>query len=225
MKKVLVILLYILSVHVVYAQKSSRNMYIGFQAGVLAPVSYSSNGFSKYKVGLPSFSYAASIENRFTLNYRIRFSVQYSITYFDMMAKNLERNMQESQAKAAEESKRAHSFSNNISFNSLYRIKNDFSLTAGVGVAKPIQFMDKSVCRKNVIQSGCMPPQNNKFVPNLNPFFMVGIENTCRIFNKNLIYSIQYNIGFAPYRTLPVQKSAAESQYTHGVNIGLKYKY
>jgi hypothetical protein len=225
MKKVTLILLYILSVHFVYAQKGSKSTYIGFQAGVQAPVSSSNYGFSKYKIGLRSFSYAASIENRFTLNYRIKFSMQYSITYFNMLAKNLEKNVLESQAKATEENKKNNAFSTNISFNTLYRIKNDLHVTAGAGVSKPIQFMDKSVCRKNSLQAECGGTQSNKFIPTLNPFFIIGIENSCRIFNKNLVYSIQYNIGFAPYRTLPLQKASAESQYTHGVNIGLKYKY
>ena len=101
------------------------------------------------------------------------------------------------------------------------------NLVGGVGVAQPISFMDKSTCRKNNIKAECGTGYTNKFVPTLNPFFMIGIENSCKIFHKNLIYSIQYNIGFVPYSTMPVQKNntQGESQYMHGVNIGLKYKY
>jgi hypothetical protein len=39
-----------------------------------------------------------------------------------MLAKNLEKNVLESQAKATEENKKNNAFSTNISFNTLYRI-------------------------------------------------------------------------------------------------------
>ena len=225
MKRVTLILLCCLCVHLVCAQKDGKKMFIGFQTGISAPLSYNPYGISKYKIGLPSFSYSASIENRFTLNYKIQFSLQYSISYFNMMQKNLQKNIMAIEAKNAEESRKAKEFSSGISLNTLYRVKNDLSIVGGVGINKPFSFTDKNVCRKNVFSAECQPGNSNKFVPVLNPFFMIGIENSCKIFNKNVTYSIQYNIGFTPYRTAPAQKIPGESQYMHGVNIGLKYKY
>lgn len=224
MKKVTLVLLYFLSVHLIYAQKSNTKTFIGFQTGVIAPVMYNSYAISKYKIGLPSFSYSASIENRFTLNYKLNFSLQYSISFFNIMQKNLEKNISESAARIADENKKANEVTSNINFNTIYRINKDLGVVGGVGIAKPFDFMDKNSCRKNSLKTDCNPQGNNKFIPTLNPFFIIGIENSCTIFRKNLIYSIQYNIGFVPYRTLPMQKSN-ESPYMHGVNIGLKYKY
>lgn len=225
MKRVTLLLLCCLFVHFVSAQRGGKRVFIGFQTGVNAPLNDKHFGISQYKIGLPSFSYAASIENRFTLNYTIQFSLQYSISYFNLMRKDLQKNITEIEAKNAEESKRAKEFSSGISLNTLYRVKNDLQIVGGIGVAKPFSFTDKNVCRKNSVQADCRPSNNNKFIPVLNPFFMIGIENSCKIFNKNLTYTIQYNIGFAPYRTSPVQSLSRENQYMHGVNIGLKYKY
>lgn len=228
MKKITLLLLYFFFAQLVLAQKGQTRTMIGFQTGIVAPFTINNYSIPKYKIGLPSFSYSASIEKRFTLNYKLSFSLQYSLSYFYLMQKNLEKAMIKNESKLNPEKENINHFASNMSFNTIYKVKNDFGIVGGVGVSKPMNFMDKSVCRKdNFYNNPECRMNNNKYIPALNPFLIIGIENSCTIFRKNLIYSIQYNIGFLPYRNMPLQNntSPAETQYMHGVNIGLKYKY
>lgn len=228
MKKAALILLCCFFANMISAQKSKKNTYIGFQAGVMAPFTYNNYSISKYKIGLPSFSYTASIENRFTINYKLHFSLQYSLSFFSHMQKKLEDNIIKNESQSKPENTPKSEFNSGINLNTMYNIKNNVNVYGGIGVTKPINLMDKNIGKnKEVCRAPSTNCNSNKFIPVLNPFFVIGIENSCNIFRRNLIYSIQYNIGFMPYRNLPLQKNApqAEKQYMQGVNIGVKYQY
>lgn len=227
MKKRIILLLLFFSVNEIHAQKNNVKTYVGFQTGIVAPIQRANYSIPKYKIGLPSFSYAASIENRFTLNYKLNFSLQYSISYFNVMRRNLENNIVESSARIAENNKRAQEFATNINLNAVYSVKKDICVIGGLGLTRPLNFMDKNTDKKNVNFCNNSCEKSNKYSPALSPFFMIGIENSCTLFRRNLIYSVQYNIGFLPSKALPIQESTPSStnQYMHGVNIGLKYKY
>ena len=228
MKKVPLLLLYFFSTLFASAQKSKIATYIGFQAGVVAPIQNNHYAIATYKMGLPSFSYAASIENRFTINYKLNFSLQYSISYFNIVQKNLEKHIADFEAKQQIENDKKSKLNANFSLNSIYKINKCVGIIGGIGLARPLNLMDHETVNKKLKYT--TSPANkytDKFIPTLNPFFIIGIENSCTVFRKNLIYSIQYNIGFMPNRSLPIQDNHTngENKYMHGVNIGLKYKY
>lgn len=219
MKTIFYILLFCSISTISLAQKNNCNAIIGFQTGISAPFSTHDFSLPKFKIGLPSFSYAASIEKRFTIKNKLNFSLQYSITFFKILQQNLNVN----RIKNEQDKLTQHEITNSISLNNIYKLKDNFNFVSGIGMSTPLQFqtMNENKNYENITQ------KNKKFSPILNPFFMVGIENKCTIFRKSLILSLQYNIGFMPYRNQPMINNASnnENQYIQSISIGLKYMY
>lgn len=219
MKNYTLILLCLLLGSATFAQKGKNNTFIGFQTGVVAPLSFGDYSVSKYKIGLPSFSYSASIENRFTINNKLNFSLQYSLTYFNIMQKNQEYGCFNTPSNGQNDE-----FAASINLNTIYKFKRDAGIIGGVCISNPI---NQTNAGENTTYSETPVAASTKKTPVFNPFFIIGLENSTKLFHKSLIYSLQYNIGFMPYRNLPLQKNsnASANQYMQGVNIGLKYKY
>ena len=227
MKKLLLFLFMFFAVVSVTAKKNQMSTLVGFHIGKVASMNPRNYSIPKYKLGLPVFSYATSIENRFTINYKLNFSLQYSLTYFHNVQQNLHRKMPSSEERLDLNKGTESQISTGISFNSNYKVGKKFGVVAGLGLAKPFRFDNLNLDSKKIKLQDYPSNCSNKFTPVLSPFLIIGIENNCNIFRKNLIYSIQYNLGFMPGRNLPmsVQSPQNESEYSHGIQIGLKYKY
>ena len=56
-----------------YAQSQKSHVIVGFQSGVVSPIYLSNLSLKKIKLGLPTFSYAASVEKRFSIHNKLLF--------------------------------------------------------------------------------------------------------------------------------------------------------
>ena len=73
MKKWIVYLVFIFTSLHVHAQKKKSTTLIGFHVGQGNSTMNPKSNFLKYKIGLPSFSYAASIEQRLQIKNKFSF--------------------------------------------------------------------------------------------------------------------------------------------------------
>jgi hypothetical protein len=193
-----------------YAQSKQHATLIGFRYGVVSPVYLSSASVRNIKLGIPTFSYAASIERRFSLHNKLNFSFQYSLNYYKTG------QIKTMPAEQAVQS-RPTGISNEINLSVFYPIneRKHLSVYSGVGVSQAVStyFSDK------------MKPKSRNFGLNdVNPSLILGMENSIRLFNKNLYYSLQYNIGFFPFsRAISTENDRPALQ--QNLQFGLKYKY
>ena len=197
-----------------YAQSKKSCTLVGVQSGIVSPIYFSKASIKNIKLGLPTFSYAASIERRFSIHNKLNFSFQYSLNY-----------TKQNQLKIEETNyylKNKGSISTGISMNTIYDAGKRTSLYAGVGMSKAVsEYFSQKQAAVNLIK-------NKTFsVKDFNPSLILGIENNTKLFNKNLYYSLQYNIGFYPFsknvRTENGENSSPSC--TQGLHVGIRYKY
>lgn len=218
MKKcILYILLFFIIISDSYAQKNQiSTIRFGIHTGIYMPLVYKTYSSPKLKLGLPSFSYTASVENKLSLNNQLNFTLQYSLTFFSLLQQKL--NSIQTQIKQAPEVKTISSFQSNVG----YYIKKDVTLIAGIGLNLPMRFEQFSNQSELKLYSETNTNQENKYTSHLSPYFICGIEKDCKLFKNQLSYSIQYQLGFVPNRNIQANNNFTPFQ---AITIGLKYKY
>ncbi len=196
-----------------YAQSKKPVTLVGFSTGFVSPIYLSNTSLRNIKIGLPTFSYAASVEKRFSLHQKLNFSFQYSLNYFRPQKPISPESKQISQSSSG-------NLSTGINLAVFYPINQPTTLSvySGVGVSQAISsyFSDR------------MNNSNKMFGPkDFNTSLLLGIENSILLFNRNLYYSLQYNIGFFPYsHSIQTETNKANSPAMfQNVQFGLKYKY
>jgi len=214
MKNILPFLLcFCISCHINAQQKKSETL-LGVQMSI-APLAPMKTKIPTFKLGVQSFSYSTSLENRLSLRKKLNFSLQYSLNYTRIRAINSNAS--------------SNLFSTNVSAAGIYNLKQDVQVVVGGGVQKPLSLSTMPAAR--TIPSALIQHKSNgkyslKQLNNLNPYFIIGLENSTKLFNKNLIYSLQYNFGFTPSKYKVIEESTTETERNQGsVQIGLKYKY
>jgi len=197
-----------------YAQSKKTSTIVGFQTGLVAPIYFSNASIKNIKLGLPTFSYAASIEKRFSIHNKLNFSFQYSLNY-----------TKQNKIKQEETNyylKNKGTISTGISINTIYEAGKRTSLIAGLGMSKAVSdYFSEKQASNSVVKSKTFT------VNDFNPSLILGIENNTKIFNKNLYYSLQYNIGFYPF-SKNIRAENGENNgpcCTQGLQFGIKYKY
>ena len=197
-----------------YAQSKKNSTLVGIQSGIVTPIYFSNASIKNIKLGLPTFSYAASIEKRFSIHNKLNFSFQYSLNY----TKQNRLKMEETNYYLKNKS----NVSTGINLNTIYEAGKQTSVYAGVGITKAVS----GYFSEN--QSGGSRAKSKTFgVHDFNPSLILGIENNTRIFNRNLFYSLQYNIGFYPFsKNVRTENGESNSpSCTQGLHFGIKYKY
>jgi hypothetical protein len=212
MKKWIVYLIFILVSGIANAQTKRVSTLIGFHVGIDNSKLNVHSNFSKYKIGLPSFSYATSIEQRLKIRNKLSFSLQYSVNYFSFSKRMLNSTILHKKE-----------IINSIGVNSNFQLAQKTFITIGLGVEKSFFAQNKYAIKAdhsslNTTENKFTIKDFNKF----NPYFLIGIENGIQLLNKNLYYSLQYNLGF---NSLKSPKSSNETNSSNEFRIGLKYKY
>lgn len=212
MKKWIVYLVFIFTSLHVHAQKKKSTTLIGFHVGQGNSTMNPKSNFLKYKIGLPSFSYAASIEQRLQIKNKFSFSLQYSVHYFSLSKRMLNSVILNKKG-----------ISNSIGIHSNFQVTKKTVINAGFGVNKSIYSQNKSM---GTSYESSTRINENKFTiqdfNQFNPYFLIGIENGIQLLSKNLYYSLQYNFGF---NSLQLQKNPNDASSLNEFRIGLKYKY
>ncbi len=198
-----------------YAQSKKGVTLVGVQTGINSPLTLSNSSIKNIKIGLPSFSYSASVERRFSIHNKLNFSLRYSMNF-------VKQNRIKAQETTNYLNRTSPSIGSSLDIHTIYQVTQRTSLSAGIGMNNALKnFIDKSDKPNSKLKS------NTFGLNDLNPSLILGIENSTKLFNKNLYYSLQYNFGFSPsIRNLRTEfNETTPSNYTQGLYFGLKYKY
>jgi hypothetical protein len=223
MKKIICFIVFFQIVNHSFAQKKKKGICFGAQFAMNVPM-LKPMTIQKCRLGLPTFSYAASIEKRFTINNSLNFSLEYSLNFARYLRNQnlLQKN----------------NFSSALATKLYKPIFQQVNIFTGVGVNVLFGHNENfNYVMSNPDIINCFPSESTK--PNeswttpkksrLNPFFLVGFEKTTQIFKKRLIYSLQYNFGFMPIlKSTGIDANSINGSgeiNTNGFRIGLKYKY
>ena len=199
------------------AKSKKTTSFFGFQLGYQVP-KYSASCHQPRKLGIPSFSYAASLEQKFSSKRRLSFSTQYALRY--------SRQIQYTPNNIANKSSEPSSQLNiGVQVQTNLAVTKKTNLFGGIGVQQPIVQTWNTTNTKTITfgDEKYIAPKKPSYLDayQAQPYFLIGVENSIKLFNRSLYYSIQYNIGFFPFR---------QNNYTitpstvSGVQIGIKYK-
>lgn len=187
---------------------------VGVQAGAHFSAYRASSAIQYPKIGISSISYAATVESRLTLHNQLKFTLQYSFSFYSLLSRPIHYKSKESKNDNLREPTMA------FSAFTMLPVKDDLLLFSGGGV-------QLQSCQKNTKISGCFPIENtcnsfNQFIAN--PYFLFGLEYKARIFKKSMIFSIQNNLGFLPSRVQYENNSGNIVPVIQGIQIGMKYQ-
>lgn len=217
MKKLTILLLMSVLAFGAEAKLKKPETIIGVQKTALFNVGFNAQTPVCKSLGIPSFSYSSSLEQRFSLHTNLKFSLQYSLTYFNM-------NMQHLQQTIAKNAKTSE-LSAGIGVQAIYQFRKDACVVTGFTMNKPVYTCFKADVPQ---ESGKWSSINEQRFTlqdcrSWNPMLNIGFEKQFTIFNKDLRYSIQYNFGYFNGRNSFLQ-GMNSPRYMHGVSFGLKYK-
>ncbi|MCC6447805.1 MAG: hypothetical protein IT215_03885 [Chitinophagaceae bacterium] len=222
MKKLLFLLLLLLSnVWTIHSSpKYSLHSYLCFNSFYYSPLAQNNSSIPTYKLGFQRFSSQASIEHKLSVHRHLTFSLQYSLTFFSILQQKLQHYAKEETHNQTVAS--APPISSFAQTNIELNLKHKTSIISGGGV-----FRTSPISKVNLMNESPSIDKRMNFQPaNYYPYFMVGIEKNCTIFNREMVYSLQYHIGFMPFTCSPLEKGpVAERSYFQGLSIGIKYKY
>lgn len=215
MKNVLFIFTLSLLAFAAHAKLKKQHVVASFQLKVNS-ISYASpsEGRSNLKLGLPTFSYQAGLEHKFSIHKKLNFSLQYAMHY--SMLNQMRANEINYYIKNKDKA-----LGLNLQFNANRKVGKQNSVKAGLGVNQSILQPEFEFQNKEVSQ------QKIKTIPasGFNPYLMIGIERNMKWFNKQLYYSIEYNLGFFPLtQKMQVFAPSGYNLFNQGLVIGLKYK-
>jgi hypothetical protein len=185
-----------------------------------------SNINKAYKLGLPSFSFAASIGRKMSIKKNLTFSYQFGI-----IESRIKNSINQNRLKETTFSNISASAATKIELN----INKNNSVFAGIQFNKSIvDFISNKYVNPGDLPTAKAKANSDFNTVNLSDMkqyssnVMLGFTHTLQTFHNRLSFSIQYNLGFAPYQNinLPINQPANTSQKLyHGVQIGLIYKY
>ncbi len=200
--------------------KYSLHSYLCFNSFYYSPLSQPHSTIPTYKLGFQRFSSQASIEHKLSVHRHLTFSLQYSLAFFSILQQKLQHYAKaETNNQSIASAPPISSFAQtNIELN----LKHKTSIISGGGVLRTNPTSKLSLMSESPTISKGM-----NFQPaNYYPYFMVGVEKNCNVFNREMVYSLQYHIGFMPLNCTPLEKGPlAERSYLQGLSIGIKYKY
>jgi hypothetical protein len=219
MKNLFALLILLLVACNTQAKGKNNATFVGFNKTMIMPIQHGKSSIQTIKLGLPSFSYSTSLEQRFSLNNKLKFSLQYSLTYFNLNIPPSEKSNTPFKMR---------DFSAGVGANAIYQFRKDACVITGFTINKPVYSCFKtstpteSPNQKIMIEQKRFELQNSN---NWNPYFTVGFEKQFTLFKRDMRYSIQYNFGFMPYRNQYFQQNPSQKEtYIQGISIGVKYK-
>jgi hypothetical protein len=215
MKKIIhFLLLFCISCNL-QAKDNAMNTFIGFNQSYHTQY-FGSKSHPSVKLGFNSFSFSSGLEHRFSINNKLKFSLQYSLAYFNFNLQSL-KNTIAKQAKIKE-------FSAGLGVNAIYQFRKDACVITGFNLNKPIYTCFKTSSPSELPNGQQVSTQKDFDLQNINswsPTVSIGIEKQIKLFNKDIRYSLQYNLGSMPYIA---QFDLQSARYIQGISFGLKYK-
>ncbi len=167
MRKIITLLLLSLASCQLNAQQKVSSLLIGTQVG-LTPLAPMKTRIPTFKLGVQSFSYSTSLENRLTIRKKLNFSLQYSLNYThfrqspSLSAKSTSKNV----------------LSTSVSASSAYEIKSALCVVTGVGIQKPFCLKPNSSQQKEILNTLLSKKVDARYsMKNLNqisPYFIFG---------------------------------------------------
>lgn len=202
------------------SQRNTSSTYFGIQS-TLTRTAY--QPIPKHKLGFTSFSYGASLERRFSLRNQLKFSYNYALNYL--------RFSPPQPTNSPSLTKRTFpgsELSAGIGVNAIYQFRKQSCVITGFSMNKPIYTCFKVDGISEDPSKPIIRNQETKFtlsdLNRWNAYFMIGLEQSMKLFKRELVYSLQYHFGFQPDTYFGgVQRS--ELIMTHGIQVGLKYNY
>lgn len=212
--RIIAFILFIFTPVFMQGQFCKPAIVVGVQAGAHFSAYRASSTIQYPKIGISNVSYAATIESRLTLHNQLKFTLQYSLSFYSFLSRPI--NYKSKEVKNDNVREPAMAFS---AFTML-PLKDNLLLFSGGGV-------QLQSCIKNSNVKGCFPTENacnsfNQFIAN--PYFLFGLEYKARIFKKSMIFSIQNNLGFLPGRVQYENNTGNIVPVIQGIQIGMKYQ-
>lgn len=201
------------------AKSKNKDIFLNINQTSFVNFGFHQPNLQKSKIGLPSFSYASSLEQRFTLKNKLKFSLQYSLVYFHL-------NMNKLQQTIAQNTK-VKELSAGVGIQAILQFRKDACVVTGFNLNKPIYSCFKTNLPSEVPNKSISSTQQRFSVQDLNswnPMFNIGFEKKFNLFNRNLHYTFQYQFGYRFNKYNPNLVSKDHSNYLHGISVGLKYK-
>jgi hypothetical protein len=201
------------------AQSRKMQRSFGFQTQIMVPIK---QNLPRITLGIPSFSYGASLERRFTLHNKLKFSYNYSLNYFRFQTpKNEVPTLTKMKLPQSE-------LSAGIGVNAIYQFRKQSCILTGFTMNKPVYTCFKvNTLNEDPTQPVFRQTERKFTLQDLNRWnatFMIGIERSMQLFKKELAYSLQYHFGFRPEDQFN-EKVGNPLMFQHGIQIGIKYNY
>lgn len=214
MRIIAFILLLLLTPAFMQGQFCKPAIVVGVQAGAHFSAYRASSAIQYPKIGISNVSYTATVESRLTLHNQLKFTLQYSLSFYSFLSRPIQYKSREVKNDNLKEPSMA------FSAFTMLPIKDDLLLFTGGGV-------QLQSCQKNKNVNGCFFSENacnsfNQFIAN--PYFLFGLEYKARIFKKSMIFSIQNNLGFLPGRVQYESNNGNILPVMQGIQIGMKYQ-
>ena len=219
MQKLTILLLMCVLACQAEAKGKKYETFISFQKSALFNVGFNPKTPICKSLGIPSFSYSSSLEQRFSLHTNLKFSLQYSLTYFNM-------NMQQLQQTIARNLK-TNELTAGVGVQAIYQFRKDACVVTGFTMNKPVYSCFKADVPNEAGKWSSLSQQKFSLQDSRswNPMFNIGFEKQFTLFNRDMRYSIQYNFGYSTSRNPYLYSYPAQrGSYLHGISIGVKYK-
>ena len=202
------------------SQRSKSSNYFGIQS------TYTRTAYQpirKLKLGFTSFSYGASLERRFSLRNQLKFSYNYALNYlrFNVAQPTNSPSLTKRTFPGSE-------LSAGIGVNAIYQFRKQSCVITGFSMNKPVYTCFKVEGISEDPSKPIVRSQETKFtlsdLNRWNAYFMIGLEQSMKLFKRELVYSLQYHLGFQPDFYFGGGQRP-DLMMTHGIQVGLKYKY
>lgn len=218
MRNLSIILLVCLFAGQLDAKGKKTEILLGFNTATYFNIGFNSSQIAGKKLGFNSFSYSSSLEQRFSIHNKLKFSLQYSLTYFNM-------NMQQLQQTIARHAK-TKELAAGLGVQAIYQFRKDACVVTGFTLNKPVYTCFKadmpleSTTKFTSLSQQKFSLQDSR---SWNPSFNIGFEKQFSLFNRPMRYTLQYQLGYMQHRH-PFLPNYTAPTYMHGVSFGLKYK-
>ncbi len=195
MKTSLFLTLFVFSFIFGFTQIQTKNLtYSG--------ASFSQSNAKENKMGLKSFSFSSGLENRFKLDNKLNFALQYGASFNQFSVGNFNNNQLGLETKGK--------------LN--YKYNTNTSLFSGLGVVKPMFDINNNKTAKEISFTSI-----KKWQPNV----ILGIEKQMQLNKNKVYYNIYYQMGISNFGEeikLKEVKTTNKNQLFQGIGLGLSYQ-